>query len=104
MSVFIEGTPLCLPLALSYSAQRRPIPSCSRSAPRAGRLGDLGQELVVVLGGAHLVDEQLEATTRRAVAVEGVQDPAQLPDLVELVALEQQLLVPGARRVHVDRR
>src|SRR5437899_4655469 len=52
-------------------------------------LGDLGQELVVGLEGAHAVDEQLEAGTVAAVAAtlaatEPRPHPAQLPHHVEL--------------------
>src|SRR5712692_1024461 len=65
-----------------------------------GRLGDLGQELVVALGRADLVDEQLETLA----LLERVQHPAQLPDLLELVPVEEQLLVAGAGRLDVDRR
>src|SRR6266516_7550753 len=83
---------------------RRRRPSCppprSRLRPGCGRLGDLGEELVVALGGADLVDEQLEALA----LLEGVQHPAELPHLLELVAVEEQLLVTRARRLDVDRR
>src|SRR2546429_6337666 len=74
----------------------------SRDRLRAGRrrLGDLGEELVVALGGADLVDQQLETLP----LLERVQHPAELPDLLELVPIEQQLLVAGARRPHVDGR
>src|ERR1700722_2317069 len=51
-------------------------------------LGDLRQELVVGLGGADLVDEQLEARGPAAVGRQGVEDPAQLPHLLELAPLE----------------
>src|SRR5580765_8002478 len=72
-------------------------------------LGDLGQELVIGLEGAHAVDQQLEAGAVASVAAtlapaEPGQDPAQLPDHVELSSREQQLLVPGRGGVHVDRR
>src|SRR5215207_5564615 len=69
---------------------------------RAGgrRLGDLGQELVVALRRADLVDEQLEALA----VLESVQHSPQFPDLLELVAIEEQLLVPRARRLDVDGR
>src|SRR5437764_13155470 len=72
----------------------------SRDRLRAGRrrLGDLGEELVVALGGADLVDQQLEALP----LLERVQHPAELPDLLELVPVEQQLLVAGARRLDVN--
>src|SRR2546430_17251841 len=83
---------------------RSPPPMSPASAralrPGRGRLGDLGEELVVALGRADLVDEQLEALA----LLEGVQHPAQLPDLLELVAVEEQLLVTRARRLDVDRR
>src|SRR5256886_7797649 len=72
----------------------------SRDRLRAGRrrLGDLGEELVVALGGADLVDQQLETLP----LLERVQHPAELPDLLELIPVEQQLLVAGARRPAVD--
>src|SRR5436305_8628818 len=67
---------------------------------RCRRLGDLGEELVVASGGLDLVHEQLEA----GAALEGVEDPAQLPHLLQLDALEQQLLVARGGPVDVDRR
>src|SRR4051794_9100429 len=75
-----------------------PTPGVLRAGRR--RLGDLGEELVVALRRADLVDQQLEALA----VLERVQHPAQLPDLLELVPVEQQLLVPRARRLDVDRR
>src|SRR2546430_2939088 len=72
----------------------------SRDRLRAGRrrLGDLGEELVVALGGADLVDQQLETLP----LLERVQHPAELPDLLELIPVEQQLLVAGAPRPDAD--
>src|SRR5579875_748717 len=92
MSVFI---------ALSWTCGGAPMfPS------HGGRrvLGDLGQELVVATGGLDLLDEQLQARRRVAVAGQGVEHPAQLPDLLELVAVEEQLLVAGGRAVDLDGR
>src|SRR3954464_14167824 len=65
-----------------------------------GRLGDLGEELVVALGSPDLVHQQLQTRS----AFQGVEHPAQLPDLLELRALEEQFLVAGGRPVDVDRR
>src|SRR5207248_5830881 len=67
---------------------------------RRRRLGDLGEELVVALGGLDLVHEQLEPRT----TLEGVEHPTELPHLLELDALEQELLVAGGGAVDVDRR
>src|SRR5581483_4210560 len=67
-------------------------------------LGDLGQELLVAPGGPDLVHKQLEAGRLLAVAGQGVEHPAQLPDLLELAALEEELLVPGRAGVDVDGR
>src|SRR5262245_9431391 len=76
--------------------------SCRGRASGAGCrcLGDLGEELVVALRRPDLVDEQLEALA----LLEGVEHPAELPDLLQLVPVEQQLLVAGARLLDVDRR
>src|SRR5690606_6401399 len=73
-------------------------------ATRAGRSGlrDLGEEVLVGLRLAHLAEEDLVA--RGLVVPEGRQDPADLPDLLELGALEEQLLVTGRRGLHVDGR
>jgi hypothetical protein len=61
-------------------------------------LGDLVQELVVGLERLEAVDEQLEAGSGVAglVGSETAEHPAQLPHLLELLAVEQQLLVAGA--------
>src|SRR5205807_2871731 len=67
-----------------------------------GCLGDLRQELVVALGRLDLVHQQLQAGGGVALAPEGVEDPAQLPHLLELGSVEQQLLVTGRAGVHVD--
>ena len=67
-------------------------------------LGDLGQELVVAAGRLDLVHQQLQAGGVLAVGGQGVQDPAQLPDLLELAPLEQELLVAGGAGVDVDGR
>src|SRR5581483_908010 len=90
MSVFIAGA------------------SVAASAPSSGRgsrgLGDLGQELVVRPGRLDLVLQELEAGGGVAFGTEGVQHPAQLPDLLQLGAVEEELLVPGRTGVDVDRR
>src|SRR5438093_2575771 len=64
------------------------------------RLRDLLQELVVRLRGADLVGEELQRGSR----LEGVQHPPELPDERELLGLEQELLLPGAGGLDVDRR
>src|SRR5260370_40168215 len=64
-----------------------------------GGLLDLEQELGVALGLAPLLHEQLESL----LGLQGVQHPAQLPDDLELLRREQDLLLTGARRVPVDR-
>ena len=58
----------------------------------------------MLVGGADLVHEQLQAGGVLAVAGQGVQHPAQLPDLLELAPLEEQLLVAGRAGVDVDGR
>src|ERR1022692_2528880 len=70
-------------------------PECIPSAVRCRALGDLGQELGVGLGGPDLVHEQLEPGGSVALGGQGVQDPAKLPDLLELAPVEEELLVPG---------
>src|SRR3954451_12305683 len=80
-------------------------PGYSRASHAGGRrLGDLGEELVVRLRGLELVDQELEAGGRRALLGQGVENPAQLPDLGQLVPGEEELLMARARRVHVDGR
>src|ERR1700728_3735022 len=63
-------------------------------------LGNLGQELGVGLGGADPVHEQLEPWGPVAVGRQGVQHPAQLPHLLELAPLEEELLVAGRAGIH----
>src|SRR6266550_5663698 len=80
-----------------------PASGSSLRLPASGTEGGLlylEQELGVALGLAHLLHEQLE----RLLRLERVQHPAQLPDDLELIRREQDLFLPGARRVHVDRR
>src|ERR1700685_4408527 len=63
--------------------QARPEPSIGwRSGGRA--LGDLGQELVVALGGTDLVHQELESGGGAAFVGQRVQHPAELPHLLEL--------------------
>src|SRR5262245_59720152 len=70
------------------------------SRPRRRRLRDLGEELVVALRGADLVDEEFQALA----LLERVEHAPQLPHLLELLTVEQQLLVASTRRLDVDRR
>src|ERR1700693_3092921 len=78
-----------------------PVYGCGwRLRSGAGALGDLGEELVVARRGPDLVHETLQVGGVRAVAGQGVEHPAQLPDLLELAPLEEELLV--ARRAGVD--
>jgi hypothetical protein len=49
---------------------------------RGGGLGDLGQELVIAPSRLDLVHQQLQAGGVAPLAAEGVEDPAQLPDLL----------------------
>src|ERR1700730_11889355 len=67
-------------------------------------LGDLGEKLVVALGGLDLVHEQLQTGGVAALAIEGVEHPPQLPHLLQLRPVEEQLLVPGGGGVDVERR
>src|SRR5450759_1782485 len=73
-----------------------------RSGGRA--LGDLSQELVVALGRADLVHEQFESGSGAALVGQGIEHSAQLPDLLELRTVEEQLLMAGGTGVDVDRR
>src|SRR6266568_5145508 len=74
-------------------------PVASWLAPDVGAL-DLPQELLVGLGGAHLVDHQLQ----RLRGLQRTEDPAQLPGHDQLLVSEQQLLLAGRGTVHVQRR
>ena len=92
-----------LPVHRSYprsttrlSRHRRQACRRRRSASHRRLLGDLGEELVVGAERLEAVDEQLEAGRGVAVGGEAGQHPAQLPDLLQLLAVEQQLLVAGA--------
>src|SRR4051812_38475197 len=82
--------------------------SIAGSDRRGGGLGDLAQELGVVGGGAELLDEQLDALAARAVVapvgVECGEYPTELPHVLKLEPVKQQLLVPCSRSEHVDRR
>src|SRR2546423_406679 len=73
-----------------------------RSAGRIGSLGDVGQELLVALRRLDLVHQQLEPGGGAALVAEGVEHPPELPHLLELRPVEQQLLVPGGAGVDVD--
>src|SRR4051794_10352401 len=75
-----------------------------RRALHAWLLGDLGQELVVGAERLQPVDQQLEPWGGVAVGGEPAQHTPQLPHHLQLLAVEQELLVPGARSVDVDRR
>ena len=66
--------------------------------------GDLVEELGVGAERLQPVDEQLQAGSRIAVCGEAAEHAAELPHHLQLLAVEQQLLVTGARRVDVDRR
>src|SRR6266545_3995690 len=72
-------------------------PVASWLAPDVGAL-DLPQELLVGLGGAHLVDHQLQ----RLRGLQRTEDPAQLPGHDQLLVGEQQLLLAGRGAVHVQ--
>src|SRR6266498_106708 len=72
-------------------------PVASWLAPDVGAL-DLPQELLVGLGGAHLVDHQLQ----RLRGLQRTEDPAQLPGHDQLLVSEQQLLLAGRGTVHVQ--
>src|SRR6266571_905483 len=74
-------------------------PVASWLAPDVGAL-DLPQELLVGLGGAHLIDHQLQ----RLRGLQRTEDPAQLPGHDQLLVGEQQLLLAGRGTVHVQRR
>src|SRR6266571_3206866 len=74
-------------------------PVASWLAPDVGAL-DLPQELLVGLGGAHLIDQQLQ----RLRGLQRTEDPAQLPGHDQLLVSEQQLLLAGRGTVHVQRR
>src|ERR1035437_2038280 len=75
-----------------------------RSRRSGWALGDLGQKLVVALGGADLVQQELQACGGAAVVGQGVEHPAELPDLLKLGLVEEQLFVAGGAGIDVDRR
>src|SRR5580698_8433420 len=79
-------------------------PDIERYSRRRWALGDLGQELVVALGAPDLVHEQLEPGGSAPVGGQRVEHSAQLPDLLELPPVEEELLVTGGTGVDVDRR
>ena len=60
---------------------------------------NLEQEFVVALGLAKLREEKFD----RLLLVQGMEDPAQRPDDLELLGRHEQLLLAGAGRVHVHR-
>src|SRR5207302_11451156 len=90
-------------VAITYSGWI-PVFIGSPLGRRGRRLGDLGQELVVALGRLYLVHQQLETGGAASLAPQGVEHPPELPHLLELGALEEQLLVTGGGRVHVEGR
>src|SRR5215813_511808 len=75
----------------STRAERSPF----RSVLHRWLLGDLGQELVIGAERLQPVDQQLEAGGSRPTFSQPGQDPAQLPHHLELLAVEEELLVPG---------
>src|SRR3954470_22879076 len=64
-----------------------------------GGLLDLEQEVVVVAGRLHLLQEQL----KRLLHVQRVEDAAKLPGDLQLLRRHQDLFLAGARRVDVHR-
>src|SRR6266513_1250898 len=68
-------------------------------------LRNLGKELVVGLEGLESIDEQLECggTTALTVLLQPGEHTAQLEDLLQLLAREEQLFVAGRRRRDIDR-
>src|SRR5690606_16250052 len=58
------------------------------------------EELLVALGRAHLVEQELHGGE----LVHVMEELAQDPDLLEHVGLDQELLAPGARAIDVDGR
>ena len=66
--------------------------------------GDFGQELVVRVGGLDLVHQQLQTGRSIPVLGESIEDPAELPDLVELGALEEELFVASRGAIGIDGR
>src|ERR1035437_7784255 len=75
-----------------------------RSRRSGWTLGDLGQKLVVALGGADLVQQELQAGGGAAVVGQGVEHPGELPDLLKLGLVEEQFFVAGGAGIDVDRR
>src|SRR5689334_11862488 len=75
-----------------------------RAESRAGRLRELGEELLVGREALHALDEQLEAARRAAVGGQTSQRPPQLADRGEGLRVEEELLVSSRRRLDVDRR
>src|SRR5579885_1399815 len=110
------STPVTATSATAISAatvrrtHRRSSNDISRAPRHAGmvsvfaadvrRFLNLEQELVVVLGLLHLVEEQFE----RLLRLERVQHPAQLPHDLQFVRREQDLFLAGTGRVDIDRR
>src|SRR5579875_2869526 len=78
-------------IAQSTSCRRLPV------LAESGLL-DLQEELGVAARLAHLLHEKLKCLLR----LQRVQHAAQLPDDLELFRREQDLLLAGAGRVHVD--
>src|SRR6266536_3510416 len=95
------------PVIVMWHADERTAPRTARgpfvvwvggsSAADVGAL-DLAEELDVGLGGAHLVDHQLE----RLGGIEGAEDAAELPGHDQFLVAEQQLLLAGRGGVDVQ--
>ena len=64
------------------------IPRKASSGAGAGVLGDFGKELVVALCGLDLVHQQFQTSGGAAILSEGTQYTPQLPNLVQLGAIE----------------
>jgi hypothetical protein len=69
-----------------------------------GAARDLGEELVVGFGRLQFVDQEFQTGRLASFGGQTVQHTAQLPDLGQRLAAEEQLFVARRGGVHVDGR
>ena len=74
-----------------------------RPESHSGLLGNFAEELGVRAERLEAVDQQLKARGRIAVRSEAAEDPAEFPDHLQLLAVEEQFFMASRGRVHVDR-
>ena len=100
--------PLCSPRGRGKCTcdppPRHPDGRRGGSASHGGGFADFGQEFVVVLELLQTIDQQFQTRSRISVGRQARENSTQLPDHLQLLAVEEQFLVTGAGTIDVDGR